>query len=124
MIIPIYKNKGETSDPQNYRPITLLSCIGKLFTSILNNRLTLFIDENNVLSENEDGFRKNYSTVDHAFTLNSIIELLKHYKKKLFCVFIDFAGAFDSVWRIGHWRNLLTYDIKGNFKCQVMYISK
>ena len=39
MIKPIYKNKGCKSDPANYRPITLISCLGKLFTSILNERL-------------------------------------------------------------------------------------
>ena len=36
MISPIYKSKGDRSNPQNYRPITILSCLGKLFTSILN----------------------------------------------------------------------------------------
>ena len=41
-IIPLYKNKGKDDDPNNYRGITLLSCYGKLFTSLLNNRLNSF----------------------------------------------------------------------------------
>jgi hypothetical protein len=39
MIKPIYKNKGDKFDPKNYRPITIASCLGKLFTAILNERL-------------------------------------------------------------------------------------
>jgi hypothetical protein len=38
-IKPIYKNKGNPLDPKNFRPITILSCLGKLFTAILNERL-------------------------------------------------------------------------------------
>ena len=45
-IIPIYKQKGNRGDPANYRPITLLSCMGKLFTCIINNRLQFFFSEN------------------------------------------------------------------------------
>ena len=101
VIVPIYKNKGDSLDPNNYRPITLLSCMGKLFTAVLNSRLTTYLEENNLLDENQAGFRKNYSTVDHIFTLHCIIELLRFQKKKLFCTFIDFSKAFDSVWRIG-----------------------
>lgn len=42
IIKPIYKNKGDPTLPENYRPITLLSCVGKLFTSILCERLNIF----------------------------------------------------------------------------------
>ena len=49
IIIPIYKNKGSRDDANNYRGITLLSCLGKLFTSILNHRLTIFCEENYIL---------------------------------------------------------------------------
>ena len=42
-IRPIYKNKGDTKSPENYRPITILSCFGKLFTSILNARLNFLV---------------------------------------------------------------------------------
>ena len=65
--MPIYKNKGGKTKPENYRPITILSCMGKLFTSILNERLDVFSDEFDVLNENQVGFRKEYSTVDNCF---------------------------------------------------------
>ena len=115
IILPIYKNKGDSTEPINYRPITLLSCIGKLFTCTLNNRLNTFLLENNILKENQAGFRKNYSTTDHIFTLNSLIEILRHHKKKLFCAYIDFSKAFDSVWRLGMWQKLINNNIKGIF---------
>ena len=41
-IVPFYKNKGAKTDPKNFRPITIFSCFGKLFTSVLNNRLNIF----------------------------------------------------------------------------------
>ena len=46
---------------------------------------------------------------------NTIVELLKAQKKKLYCAFIDFSQAFDSVWRVGLWRKLLDTHINGNF---------
>ena len=112
-IIPIYKNKGDPKDPNNYRPITILSCLGKLFTSILNNRLTTFLEENNILNENQAGFRKHYSCSDHIFTLHALINILKRRKQKLFVAYVDFSAAFDKIWRFGLWTKLLQNDING-----------
>ena len=76
-IIQLYKNKGDDTNPKNYRPITLLSCIGKLFTSILSDRLNKYSEEVNLILENQAGFRKkkNHGTVDHIFSLHTIIEI-------------------------------------------------
>ena len=112
-IRPIFKNKGDRMNPDNYRPITILSCFSKLFTSILNNRLTKFLEIHTALNENQAGFRQGYSTTDHIFTLNALIELFKSKKKRLFCTFIDFSKAFDTVWRIGLWDKLLEGSING-----------
>ena len=68
---------------------------------------------NNILEENQAGFRSGYSTTDHIFVLQSLIELLKVKKMKLFCSFIDFSKAFDSVWRVGLWVKLLSNYING-----------
>ena len=81
-MIPVYKNKGDKMNPKNYRPITLLSCLGKVFTSILNDRLNIFIEENKLLHENQAGFRHGYSTNDHIFALYALFELLSLRKKK------------------------------------------
>ena len=68
-ILPLYKNKGDINNCDNYRGITLLSCLGKLFTSILNARLTAFAEAIGLVKENQAGFRKGYSTIDHIFLL-------------------------------------------------------
>ena len=115
VVIPIFKNKGDPLSVDNYRPITLLSCIGKLFTAVLNNRLNAYLEEYNLLNENQAGFRSGYSTTDHIFSLNCIIDLLRAQKKKIFCSFIDFSKAFDSVWRVGLWRKILESNINGRF---------
>ena len=74
--------------------------------------LNKHINRNEIPKENQAGFRHNYSTTDHIFTLTSIIEILKHQKKKLFCCYIDFTKAFDSVWRYGLWQNYLNMKLK------------
>ena len=115
IIRPIYKNNGDPSNPENYRPITILSCFGKLFTAVLNLRLTNYLKHNDILEENQAGFRAGYSTSDHIFTLHVLTEILKSKRKRLYCSFIDFSKAFDSVWRVGLWTKLLKNGINGIF---------
>ena len=67
MILPIYKSKGDRKDPDNYRGITLLSCLGKLLTSLINERLNKYADKIAFINENQADFRKKYSTTDHIF---------------------------------------------------------
>ena len=95
MIIPIYK-KGDVQSPSNYRPITLLSSIGKLFTKILSKRITEWAEDHALLTEAQFGFRPTYSTTDANYTLYSLVNSIRR-KQKLYCAFIDFSTAFDSV---------------------------
>lgn len=121
-IIPIYKNKGNKNDPESFRPITLLSCIGKLFTSILFKRLSNFVEQYEILCENQTGFRKHYSTTDNMFVLYSLFDILRMKKKKLYCAFIDFKAAFDKVWRVGLWKKLLKNNISGKCFKIIFYV--
>ena len=64
---PIYKGKGEVNDPDNYRGITVLSCFGKLFTSVINDRIHFFLETNDILGNEQSGFRKGHSNDGSLF---------------------------------------------------------
>ena len=124
VIKPIYKNKGDINDPDNYRGITLLSCLGKLFTSVINERLTVFIDSNQIMSEAQAGFRKGYSTTDQIFTLKCIVELFLCQGRRLFCTFVDYSKAFDSINRAILWKKLISCGISGKVLRVIMNMYK
>ena len=113
ILCPIYKKKGSVKDPDNYRPITLLSCLGKLFTSILNNRISYYFDICNLMGEEQAGFREDYCTLDHTFTLYCLIDIYLSQKKRIYCAFIDYKKAFDSIKRNLLWSKMLKYNING-----------
>ena len=96
VICPIHK-KGSEEDPNNYRGITLLNTIAKIFTSIINNRILNWVEDNNILNETQFGFRKGRRTSDGHFILLSLIENFRHTKNPLFSCFVDFSKAFDSI---------------------------
>ena len=113
MIRPLYKGKGDVKDPDNYRGITILSCLGKLFTSVINNRLTDYIESVGIIGEEQAGFRQGYSTIDHMFVLNSILEIYLHKKKRVYCAFVDYKKAFDLIDRTSIWMKVISSNING-----------
>ena len=114
MIIPLPKSKGDSADFNNYRAITLLSCLGKLFTSVINSRLETYSLETNLILENQAGFRKGYSTTDHLFLLKNFIDIfVKNQNHKLYCAFVDYKKAFDTIWRSGLWYKMIQAGIRG-----------
>ena len=90
----IYEN-----EPGNYRGITLLNVMGKIFTTIIRDRLMDWAEESNCLSDVQFGFRQGRRTCFPIFIINSAIQ---YYKKKsipvpIYACFVDFQKAFDSV---------------------------
>ena len=112
VICPIYKNKGDHNDPNNYRGISLLSCFGKLFTS-LNRRLTIFIENNNIVQAEQAGFKSDFSTIDHLIVLKSLADLYLRKRKRLYCCFVDYKKAFDTINRSTLWSKMLASGISG-----------
>ena len=102
------------NDPDNYRGITVLSCFGKLFTSVINDRIHSFLETTDILGTEQSGFRKRHSQMDHVFALHCLIDVYLQRKKRLFCAFIDYKKAFDSVQRGLLWGKLLNSGVNGN----------
>ena len=86
-----------TTDPGNYRPISLLSVFDKLLEKVMLNRLLQFLNKNDILYKYQFGFRKNYATS------NALTEVIDHIYKSLdegnyvFGIYIDLKKAFDTV---------------------------
>ena len=93
-IIILFK-KGDPGDIKNYRPISLLAHSYKLFTRLLQKRMEIVLDENQ--PRDQAGFRKKFSTTDHIYTLNQVIEKTNEYNLPLCVGFIGYEKAFDSV---------------------------
>ena len=101
--------KGDLSDVNNYRGITLTSIFSKLYSHVLDNRLRSWAEDNNIINDNQFGFRENKSTVDCLFILQTIVNMQIRKKRKLLCAFVDFKKAFDLVYRNGIWFKLCEY---------------
>jgi len=99
IIFPIFK-KGEPSDPRNYRGISFLNAIYKIFAGVILERLTVWVEKNNLLSEFQAGFRKGYATVDNIFCLTGIVQIHQENGKTVYAFFVDFKAAFDLICRI------------------------
>ena len=113
LISPIFKS-GNKSDPSNYRGICVTSCLGKLFSSVLNLRLSNFLQDQKILHPSQIGFLR---TTDHIFSMRTLIDkyVINATKGKLFCCFVDFQKAFDSIWHEGLFLKLLNNKIGGSF---------
>ena len=94
-VVPLYKNKGKRSECGNYRGISLLSVPGKVFASIILNRCKDALDQ--VLREEQCGFRKSRGCTDQLFALRQILGKWMAFQLGVSFCFIDFRAAFDSV---------------------------
>ena len=111
IIAPIPKSSSkDPCVPLNYRGISLLSCIYKLYSSLLNMRLTDHCERNGYIVDEQNGFRSKRSCQDHIYVLSTVIRNRKACGESTFCAFIDFRKAFDWVHR-----DLLLYKLHTKF---------
>lgn len=100
-IIPILKPNKSPDNPLNYRPISLLSSIGKIFEKCILYRLNNYLNSINAIPQYQFGFRTSLSTNHQILRLTEDI-LLAFQKFQYFCaVFLDIEKAFDTVWHPG-----------------------
>src|SRR5678815_5721917 len=104
IIVPIYKGKGDAGNCKNYRGISLMDHMAKLYERILERKLRSKIEPR--LGEEQYGYRGGRSTTDLMFALRMIQKKTWEYNKKAYIAFIDLKKAFDSVPREKLWRVL------------------
>ena len=95
-IKPFFK-KGDRMNPNNYRGITVLPVMGKIFTSIFHERLMFWCENYEILPDAQFGFRKYRSTTDALFVMSTISEWFKKQRAPLFTAFIDFAKLLTQL---------------------------
>lgn len=98
-IINIPKPRGDHTQPENYRPITLLPVLGKIYEKLIRNRLGIIA--NAKIPNHQFGFREGHSTIHPLVILASNVETAKQQNMKSAALFLDIEKAFDSVWHKG-----------------------
>lgn len=112
LICTLFKG-GAVEDTNNYRGITLLSCVGKLFTKLVQMRLSEQLEREHRLSEEQAGFRQERSCIDQVFVLSEVLQYRKRAAENSFCFFLDVRKAFDTVWRDGMMKKLREVGVEG-----------
>ena len=98
IIKPIPKSiKDDPRVPLNYRGISLISTVYKIYSGVLNNRLNTFLESYGGLVDEQNGFRKNRACIDHIYVLSSVVRARLDKGKSTFSCFVDFKKAFDCV---------------------------
>ena len=112
VVVPIHKD-GDAQLPANYRPITLLSIVGKVYTGVLQCRLMEWSEANGILVEEQGGFRPGRGCPEQLYALTELIHLRRLRKQRTFACFIDIRKAYDTVWHDGLKLRLLECGIHG-----------
>ena len=112
LIFPLFKG-GERKNLDNYRGIYLLSIIGKVYTSVLNQRLLDWCEERDKFGEEQGGFRPQRATTDQAFVLSELVRARRRRGLETHIAFLDIRKAYDTVSRDALWKRLLDFGVSG-----------
>ena len=113
IIIPIPKPQKDTTNPTNYRPISLTSCLCKTMERMINARLVWFLEKNHLISKYQSDFRHGRSTTDQLVCLESIIRDAFVCGNHAVLVFFDLEKAYDTTWKYGIMKDLHKAGLRG-----------
>lgn len=102
LITPVYK-RGPPLEPANYRPIAVTEPVARLYAKLLNKRITTYLEEAELRSPTQAGFRPGYRTDHQIFALSHFLLTARAARAPLFACFLDLKGAYDHVRRDYLW---------------------
>lgn len=111
-IVPIHK-KNSKQDKSNYRPVSLLCNISKVFERVVHNRVYDYLISNELLTDKNSGFKKQDSTINQLLGITEKIYKALENRKDVRMVFLDLSKAFDRVWHKGLIFKLKRFGITG-----------
>jgi ribonuclease HI len=123
IIIPIPKPGKDHTNPSNYRPIALTSCVCKTFERMVNKRLVFYLENHGILTQYQSGFRKSRSTLDQVIRLESAVREAFLRREHLVAVYFDLEKAYDTTWKHGIMTDLHEAGLRGrlpNFIAQFL----
>lgn len=100
-VTPIPKPGKDKGCSENYRPISLLNTLGKLFEKLIHKRISVFVAENDILNAEQFGFRPQHSTSHQVLRVVNHVRNNRAQRKSTGMVLFDIEKAFDSVWHDG-----------------------
>ena len=112
-VVPVHK-KESRSDPRHYRPISLLSAVGKVFEKMIGETIWRHLNQHNLLSPHQFGFRPGRSTSDLLLLLSQKWQDTLDEGLGTLVVALDIAGAFDRVWHPGLLAKLRAKGVDGS----------
>ena len=112
-VVPVFKNVGESSTAKNYRPVSLLSVVSKVFEKVVNNRIVDHLEKCGLFSDFQSGFRSCQSTADLLTVVSDRIARAFNRSRATQAVALDIYKAFDRVWHTGLLYKPKSYGISG-----------
>ena len=109
--VPVFKNVGERYIAKNYHPVSLLSVVSKVFEKLANNRIVNHLEEDDLFSDFQYGFRSSRSTADLLKVVSD--RIARGFKRSgaTQAVALDISKSFDKVWHAGLLHKIKSYGI-------------
>lgn len=112
VVVPLFKD-GDRRAPGNYRPITLLSIVAKVYTGVLQARLLSWSERHGVIEQEQGGFRPGRGCPEQLFTLTELVKVRRLRGQRTYACFLDIRKAYDTVWHDGLRLRLLQCGVRG-----------